>query len=100
MAALGVEIVALVAARPDTIWLQDCGAQRVCFWRGRMVFLDGDTGLPCVDKKGKPTGAIFPQAVLYYGPQVELFEDIFTYNPRLPVGQRGGKVVVWNEVDA
>lgn len=97
MARRGVEIVGLVAARPDTTWLQDSGARRICFWRGRMVFLDGDTGMPCADKNGKPTGAIFPQAVLYYGQQVKLFEEIFTYDPTLPAGQRGGKVVVWNE---
>lgn len=91
----GVEIVGLVAARPDTIEFQNCTAPLVCFWRGRLIFLDGDTGLPPCDAKGKPTGAIFPQAVLYWGPQRERFTELFTYDAKRPKGQRGGRVVPW-----
>lgn len=94
-AARGVEIVGLVTGRPDTIGMQESTADLVCFWRGRLVFNDGDTGLPVVDDDGREMGAIFPQAVLYFGPQVERFEAVFSYDASRPKGQRGGKVVPW-----
>lgn len=64
-AKFGVEIVALVAARPDTRWFNICGAVRVCFWKGRLKFI------------GAPASAPFPSAVLYYGERAERFEQVF-----------------------
>lgn len=62
---MGVESILLVAARPDTQWFQRCGASRVCFWEGRLVFV------------GAPTSAPFPSALLYYGLRTERFEQVF-----------------------
>jgi hypothetical protein len=60
-----VEIIMLTAARPDTIWMQDSGAARVCFWRGRLKFVGASMSAP------------FPSAVLYWGVRTKRFEDVF-----------------------
>lgn len=68
-----LEIIMLVAARPDTIWFQELAmnhASRVCFWRGRLKFL-GPT------KSGKREPAMFPSAVLYFGRRPKLFTKLF-----------------------
>lgn len=66
-AAEGREIVLLVPARVDTKWFQLVWdyAQAVCFWKGRIQFVGGKSGAP------------FPSAIAYYGPQVRRFEKAF-----------------------
>lgn len=64
---LGTEIAMLLPARVDTKWWQVdvVTAQAVCFWRGRLTFL------------GAPSGAPFPSAVAYWGPNVDRFIELF-----------------------
>lgn len=67
-AALGTEIVSLVAARPDSRWFYELcwdSAQAVCFWKGRLKFV------------GAPNAAPFPSAVVYHGPRPWAFEAAF-----------------------
>ena len=47
-AALGVAIVALVAARPDTRWWRTLwdASDVMCFWRGRLTFGDAKSPAP------------------------------------------------------
>lgn len=85
-AALGCEIVMLIAARPGTIAWQKMNATSVCFWRGRLTFLDPATKLPPVDAKGKPTGAMFDSAAVYWGERESAFRAVFA---------KHGKVVSW-----
>lgn len=56
-AAEGVEIVALLPARPSTIWWHThvLTARLVAFWRGRLRFVGADSGAP------------FPSAIIYWG---------------------------------
>ena len=64
----GVEIVALLPARPDTAWWQDhvATADAICFWRGRLTFL------------GAPAPAPFPSALVYWGNRMYRFADVFS----------------------
>jgi DNA N-6-adenine-methyltransferase Dam len=85
-AADGGTVVALVAARPDTLWLQEANAQLICFWRGRVRFLDPRTGM-------QPTeaGACFPSAFLIWsevGWRLDAFVKAF--GPK-------GRVVDWQQ---
>ncbi len=64
----GAEILALVPARPDTIWWSEAvvaHASSICFWKGRVTFLGASQGAP------------FPSAVLYYGARVAEFVAAF-----------------------
>src|SRR5690606_37002574 len=57
--ARGAEIIALVGARTETKWFQEWifpTAQSVCFWKGRITFIDG-TG------QGRVNPAFFPSAL-------------------------------------
>ena len=68
-----MEIVFLIAARMDSGAFQDIvfkRAQAVCYWRGRMKF-HGKT------KSGKLVGALFPSAVVYFGPRPKKFKAAF-----------------------
>ena len=67
-AALGEEIIALLPARVDTKWFQEDifpTAAAICFWKGRLTFL------------GAPAPALFPSAVVYWGPNVQRFVSAF-----------------------
>ena len=69
----GCEIIALVAARVDTKWFQEnifAHANAVCFWKGRIKFVDLSTG-----EQGDP--AFFPSAIVYYGKDTARFVEIF-----------------------
>jgi len=72
-AAHGAEIVALVPARTDPIWMQRDGftAQRICFWRGRIRF------------QGAAAGAPFPSALLYWGGNGPRFAAVFSDHGRI-----------------
>lgn len=80
------EIILLVAARTDTIATQAMRATCVCFWKGRLTFIDPVTKKPPVDAKGKPAGAMFPSMVAYYGHREKRFREVF---------EPCGKVVRW-----
>jgi site-specific DNA-methyltransferase (adenine-specific) len=72
-ASKGCEIVALVAARTETKWFQDNiyeTGNAVCYWKGRIRFIDLSTGL-----QGDP--AFFPSALAYWGPRAQLFADAY-----------------------
>jgi len=72
-AAQGAEVVLLCAARVDTKWFQEIifeSATAVCFWKGRVKFIDGYTG-----KQGDPS--FFPSAIVYWGPNLDRFVDAF-----------------------
>lgn len=66
-AQYGITIVLLIPARTDTAYFHDYifGYAEIRFVRGRIVFVDED-GQPCRNKKGKPTVAPFPSAVIVY----------------------------------
>lgn len=67
-AARGVEIISLVAARPDSRWFYRLvwdSAQAVCFWKGRLRFV------------GATSSAPFPSAVVYHGVRPWAFEAAF-----------------------
>jgi len=78
--------VLLIAARTGTIAFQAAKARLICFIGARLMFLDPETGAPPTDGKGKPTGAMFDSAVLYYGTREAAFRAAFE-----PLG----KVVKW-----
>lgn len=70
----GCEIISLVAARVDTKWFQENifdTADAVCFWKGRIKFVDLHTG-----EQGDP--AFFPSAIAYWGPNVAKFQQVFS----------------------
>lgn len=80
----GVEIVALIPARVGTKWFQTNvapTANKICFWRGRLVFLeeqtDGTWGPARSPKTGKITPAAFDSAVVYWGPNQDKFVEVF-----------------------
>jgi hypothetical protein len=79
--------VGLVAARVGTIAAQNMHAKFVCFLKGRLTFLNPETRSPPLDKKGKPTGAMFDSMVIYYGLNEKKFREVFE-----PLG----KVVRWS----
>jgi site-specific DNA-methyltransferase (adenine-specific) len=73
-ANLGVEVILLCPARPDTKWwnmLWD-NANAYCFWRGRIKFV------------GEEQGAGFPSALIYWGMKTKKFCRVFS-----PVGITG-----------
>lgn len=66
---LGTEIIMLVPARTDTKWMHDFifnSASAVCFWKGRIKFLGAQSSAP------------FPSAIVYWGSNVERFEEVFS----------------------
>jgi len=64
--ALGAEIIGLIPARVDTNWFRSVyTAQAICFWAGRIKFL------------GAASGAPFPSALPYFGPNVGRFYEAF-----------------------
>lgn len=71
--AAGAEIISLVPARVDTArWHQYAEqADAICFWKGRISFINPETGEP-------QSGTKFPSAVLYWGPRVSKFVDTFS----------------------
>lgn len=62
----GMEIIALLPARPDTEWFSHAWtASAICFWRGRIKFL------------GAKCGAPFPSVICYWGPRKFKFAEAF-----------------------
>lgn len=64
---IGVELIALVPARPDTQWWHRdmLTADRICFWKGRLKFGDAKDSAP------------FPSAVAYWGFRPRRFAEVF-----------------------
>lgn len=70
----GAEIIALLPARTDTKWFQGdvfSSATALCFWRGRLTFIDG-TG-----QISKPDAAFFPSVLAYWGNNGCCFYEAF-----------------------
>jgi len=74
------ELVVLGPARPDTAWFRKLwlSADVVYFWKGRITFIDPDTGKPAVDKKGNSSPVPVPVHVSYWGVRPQTFIDVFT----------------------
>lgn len=74
-AALGTEILACLAARPDREWGQAILATvtAICYWRGRIKF------------RGAKAGAPFPSWLPYWGPHTDAFEAAFASHGRVEV---------------
>lgn len=67
-AAKGAEVILLIPARTDTRYWQRViaeTAQAICFWRGRIRFV------------GATSGAPFPCAFVYWGPNAAQFDNAF-----------------------
>tara|TARA_R100001244_G_scaffold36778_2_gene33623 strand:- start:902 stop:1393 length:492 start_codon:yes stop_codon:yes gene_type:complete len=66
-AALGAEIVLLMPSRTDTRWFHKWAvkADVLCFWKGRITF------------DGAPSPAPFPSVLAYWGPNIDLFDEVF-----------------------
>ena len=72
-ASRGVQVVALIPARVGTrYWERDIWptVDAVCFWVGRIKFVDANTGLPA-------DAGTFDASVLYWGRSPERFADVF-----------------------
>lgn len=84
-AARDAEIIMLVPSRTDTRWMQDWALEyssAVCFWKGRIHFIDPETGKPAKvwsSKHNKYINSVapFPSAFLYYGPRSLSFRATF-----------------------
>ena len=66
-ALMGVEVIALLPARPDSKWFQTFvlrQASAILWWRGRIKFVGAESSAP------------FPSALVYYGPDADRFERI------------------------
>lgn len=73
------ELVLLGPSRPDTRWYRALwsSADAIYFWQGRMTFIDPDTGMPAVDKHGKPSPVPVPVQLSYWGHRPQHFIDVF-----------------------
>lgn len=81
-AELGVEIIALLPARPGSAWWSKlCSAQpTICLLRGRLTFL------------GAPSPAPFPSVLFYFGGSLK-FESVFcSFGDLLSVTVRPEKI--------
>lgn len=79
----GDEIIMLVPARTDTKWFSRSMCEAWCAIRGRLHFIDPDTGEPLLvqsKKQGKlvPAKAPFPSALLYWGYCADEFGEFFS----------------------
>ena len=80
----GAEIIALVPARTDTrAWHESVTtADAICFWRGRLQFIDAATGKPAqvwsaAKQRFVDAAAPFPSALVYWGWSSERFARVF-----------------------
>lgn len=74
------DLLALLPGKPCTRYFQrlSCKATAVCFFEGRLVFNDPETGKPRVNEKtGKEAPAGFDSALLYFGPHQHAFCLVF-----------------------
>lgn len=80
----GCEIVALIPARTDTRYWQDWifpTAKSICFWKGRIKFLDPTGGGESVARHPAP----MPTALIYWGNQQGqlAFDTVFSTKGRI-----------------
>ena len=62
------EVIALLPARTDTGWWQDCwAADAICFIRGRLKFVGAESSAP------------FPSALVYWGDRHNRFTRAFAH---------------------
>lgn len=78
------ELVLLGPARPDTAWFRRLwgSANAMYLWKGRMTFINPDSGLPCMSfnkksKKWEKQPVPVPLQLSYWGPRTQLFIDTF-----------------------
>lgn len=78
------ELILLGPARPDTAWFRRLwgSANAIYLWKGRMTFINPDSGLPCMQfnkksKKWDKQPVPVPLQLSYWGPRTHLFLDIF-----------------------
>jgi phage N-6-adenine-methyltransferase len=89
-AALGAEIIALVASRTGAKYFEPVfDADALCFWRGRLTFHSADTGAPVLDGKGRPMPAPFDSVFVYWGNRPAKFRRVFGNKGRVLYRQRG-----------
>lgn len=78
------ELVLLGPARPDTSWFRRLwgSANAIYLWKGRMTFINPDSGLPCMSfnkktKRWEKQPVPVPLQLSYWGPRTQLFIDTF-----------------------
>ena len=79
------EIILLGPARPDTSWFRRLwgSANAMYFYKGRMTFINPDSGLPCMafskkTKRWEKQPVPVPLQLSYWGPRTQLFIDVFS----------------------
>jgi hypothetical protein len=79
------EIILLGPSRSDTLWFRRLwhSANAMYLWRGRMTFINPDSGLPCMGfnkktKKWEKQPVPVPLQLSYWGPRTQLFIDVFS----------------------
>lgn len=87
----GVEIVALLPATPGPAWCQFLAprADAICFWRGRLKFLDPRTLKPYLlrDKrtgKDRESSGDTDTALFYFGERAKRFDRAFRCHGWMP----------------
>lgn len=80
----GAEVLLLGPSRTDTGWFRQLWdmADAVCFWAGRITFLDPGTMEPMrhynkKTKKWEISPCPVPTMFAYWGPDVQLFAEVF-----------------------
>lgn len=79
------EIILLGPSRSDTSWFRRLwgSANAMYFWKGRMTFINPDSGLPCMayskkTKRWEKQPVPVPLQLSYWGPRTQLFIDVFS----------------------
>lgn len=79
------EIILLGPSRSDTSWFRRLwhSANAMYMWKGRMTFINPDSGLPCMayskkTKRWEKQPVPVPLQLSYWGPRTQLFIDVFS----------------------
>lgn len=80
----GAEVLLLGPSRTDTAWFRQLwgSADAVCFWGGRITFLDPDSMQPLriyskKTKRWEVSPCPVPTLFAYWGPHVDAFTEVF-----------------------